>query len=81
MDHEWNGTLYVPTKEELDRIDRLNAIKDGCKAVVAKVEFNTPPMVIRDIPYCHGFSNVDGAAPRVKMSAKDTIRLGATKSK
>ena len=81
--HEWNGTLYVPTQEELDRIDRLNAIKNGCREMVAAVQFNTPPSVI-DLspnPYVHGYSGNTKAATRVKMSARGLIRLGATKSK
>lgn len=81
VEHEFNGTLFVPTASELERLDRLTAIKDGVKQVVAGVSFNEPPKVQRAVPYCHGFSNVDGPAPRVKMSARDLIRLGATKSK
>ena len=78
--HTFNGTLYVPTPEEMERIDRLNGIREGVKKMVAEVAFDEPSGVQRAVPYVHGFTN-DGDAPRVKMSAGEIIRLGATKSK
>lgn len=81
VEHTFTGKLFIPTDEEFDRIDRLNAIKDGVKQLVATVELHEPPRVQRVVPYCHGFTNVDEPAPRVKMSAGELIRLGATKSK
>ena len=78
--HTFNGTLFVPTPDEFERLDRLAAIKDGVKQIVAEVSFAEPPRVVRAVPYCHGFSNQDGEAPRVKISAKEMIRLAATKS-
>jgi hypothetical protein len=78
--HEFNGTLYVPTQSEQERIERLNAIKDGVRQIPALVAFNEPPRIQRAVPYSHGYVN-EGKPPCVKMSARSLIRLGATKSK
>jgi hypothetical protein len=69
VNHEWTGTLFVPAPGEYERSEAER---------IAQVEMN--PVGIAT-PLVHAPFATSWTTKRVKMSAKEMIRLGATKTR